>query len=90
MVAQPVGDKQQYRTPDLYLCAFLVCHGAKIRTLEPDRMGMVFVLEHVGEAALDGFLGDASVPIRAYLAAIREAKAALQTAQLRRGWRGGR
>jgi hypothetical protein len=90
MVARPTSDDRQYRTHDLFLCAFLVCRGAKIRTLEPDRTGMVFVLEQVDEAALDEFLGDAPVPIRSFLAAVREAKATLQAAQLRRGMRGGR
>lgn len=68
---------QSFRTPDLYLAAFLKIRGVILDGSERERGRTIFIFQQkdVIEGLIRDYYNDAAVPVLAYKGALRDLKA---------------
>jgi hypothetical protein len=77
--SDPNSNPRTYRTPDLYLSAFLLAKGIALINTEQAEGRTVFVFQDDGGVAqlARDYLGNASIPALGYKSCIRELKSLL-------------
>lgn len=79
-----------YRTPDLYLAAFLIARDCRLKDTAMQGSKVFFCLENKGDinGLVNLFFNDGPIPIQGYIQALKMLRSLCKNSTLSRGYNG--